>query len=109
MSGDIGNWKNDFDNPECSVFGQKARGIATGEVAISILGQQLRKFGRRGPKGHETLDGVEKCGWGGEEFETDEIAVERAERRRTDVLDPGFGHDRLAIDLQLDGLNRLDR
>lgn len=70
---------------------------------------QLRKFGRNGAKCNKALDGVEKCGWGGEEFNTDEIAVERAKRRGADVLDLGFGHRGLAVDHQLDGLNRLDR
>lgn len=70
---------------------------------------QLRKFGRQGAKRHQAFDGVEKCRWGGEEFDTDEIAIERAKRHRADVLDLGFGHGGLAVDRQLDGLNRLDR
>ncbi len=63
---------------------------------------QLRKFGREGSKGDETLDGVEKGGWGGEEFNTDEVAVELTEGGGTDVLDLGVGDRGLAVNHQLD-------
>ena len=75
----------------------------------SNLVSDLRKFGRKGSEGDEAVDGVEKCGWGGQELDTDEIAVEAAERRRADVLDQRFCDRGLAIDHQLDRLNRLDR
>ena len=70
---------------------------------------RLRKFGRKGAIGHQPIDGVEKRGRGGEEFDTDEIAVERTERRRTDVPDARIGDRGLAVEHQADRLNRLDR
>lgn len=72
-----------------------------------ILVNDLRKFGRVGAVSHQAIDSFEEGGWGGEEFDTDEIAVTRLSW--FEMADPGIGHRRLSVNQQTDRLHRLDR
>jgi hypothetical protein len=68
---------------------------------------QLRRFGREGPVGHQPINRVRKRARGREELDTDKITIVGI-MRCAEVPDARVGHCRLAVEHQADRLDGLD-